>query len=383
MDSSRYVFYSFAFLTGFAGQAYGIIFNLHMRGQHFTNAQIGAIVSSSLWGSAVVGLILALVLNKFEKRRILFFSSLLTGILMILRTVILAFPAQILLAFVFGAFSSLSGMAFTVSLLAKTELKKRYSVFGSQFSVTMTASVLGNILGGTMADNLGYSFSLLFAASLQLCSAFLIRKIGSVRNVSPLLKGFSLDSVQKRVLTYYILSNVLIGFGAGLFLNFSNLMFYDLFNLPLGHVGLIMALAQLMTALGSFSSGALQKRFGTLRVLLTCHTVVVPLMLSLSFTRNLIAFTSLYVVRFMLMNMVNPSLTVLVFSNLPEQLIMSANGFGNLLNSSSRALAAYLYGWIVEGPKDYTRLLLISTLFYGLNALLTWWFKKRLGKLVS
>jgi len=208
-------------------------------------------------------------------------------------------------------------------------------------------------------------------------------KIGSVRNVSPLLKGFSLDSVQKRVLTYYILSNVLIGFGAGLFLNFSNLMFYDLFNLPLGHVGLIMALAQLMTALGSFSSGALQKRFGTLRVLLTCHTVVVPLMLSLSFTRNLIAFTSLYVVRFMLMNMVNPSLTVLVFSNLPEQLIMSANGFGNLLNSSSRALAAYLYGWIVEGPKDYTRLLLISTLFYGLNALLTWWFKKRLEKLVS
>jgi len=231
-----------------------------MRGQHFTNAQIGAIVSSSLWGSAVLGLILALVLNKFEKRRILFFSSLLTGILMILRTVILAFPAQILLAFVFGAFSSLSGMAFTVSLLAKTELKKRYSVFGSQFSVTMTASVLGNILGGTMADNLGYSFSLLFAASLQLCSAFLIRRIGSVRNVSPLLKGFSLDSVQKRVLTYYILSNVLIGFGAGLFLNFSNLMFYDLFNLPLGHVGLIMALAQLMTALGSFSSGALQKR---------------------------------------------------------------------------------------------------------------------------
>jgi predicted MFS family arabinose efflux permease len=198
-----------------------------------------------------------------------------------------------------------------------------------------------------------------------------------------LLRGFSLDTVQKRVFSYYILSNVLVGFGAGLFLNFSNLMFYDLFGLPLGSVGLIMASAQLMTALGSMSSGFLQRKFGTIRVLLTCYTAVVPLMLSLSFTRNLLAFSSLYIVRFMLMNMVNPSFTVLVFSNLPEQMIMSANGFGNLLNNSSRALAAYLYGWIVEGPRDYTKLLLVSTLFYALNALLTWWFKKRLGKLIS
>jgi len=380
---SRKIFYSFTFLTGFAGQAYGIIFNLHMRRQHFTNAQISAIVSSNLWGSAIFGLILAVVLSKFDKRRLLFFSNLSMGALMILRVVILTFPMQLLFAFISGAISSLSGIVLTATLLAKTESTKRYSVFGSQFSISMAANILGNILGGTMADRLGYSFSLLFAAILQLCSAFLIQKIGNVKGNRHLLRGFSLDTVQKRVFSYYILSNVLVGFGAGLFLNFSNLMFYDLFGLPLGSVGLIMASAQLMTALGSMSSGFLQRKFGTIRVLLTCYTAVVPLMLSLSFTRNLLAFSGLYIVRFMLMNMVNPSFTVLVFSNLPEQMIMSANGFGNLLNNSSRALAAYLYGWIVEGPRDYTKLLLVSTLFYALNALLTWWFKKRLGKLIS
>lgn len=383
MGVSRKIFYSFTFLTGFAGQAYGIIFNLHMRRQHFTNAQISAIVSSNLWGSAIFGLILAVVLSKFDKRRLLFFSNLSMGALMILRVVILTFPMQLFFAFISGAISSLSGIVLTATLLAKTESTKRYSVFGSQFSISMAANVLGNILGGTMADLLGYSFSLLFAAILQLCSAFLIQKIGNVKGDRHLLRGFSLDTVQKRVFSYYILSNVLVGFGAGLFLNFSNLMFYDLFGLPLGSVGLIMASAQLMTALGSMSSGFLQRKFGTIRVLLTCYTAVVPLMLSLSFTRNLVAFSSLYIVRFMLMNMVNPSFTVLVFSNLPEQMIMSANGFGNLLNNSSRALAAYLYGWIVEGPRDYTKLLLVSTLFYALNALLTWWFKKRLGKLIS
>jgi MFS family permease len=380
---SRKIFYSFTFLTGFAGQAYGIIFNLHMRRQHFTNAQISAIVSSNLWGSAIFGLILAVVLSKFDKRRLLFFSNLSMGALMILRVVILTFPMQFFFAFISGAISSLSGIVLTATLLAKTESTKRYSVFGSQFSISMAANVLGNILGGTMADRLGYSFSLLFAAIFQLCSAFLIQKIGNVKGNRHLLRGFSLDTVQKRVFSYYILSNVLVGFGAGLFLNFSNLMFYDLFGLPLGSVGLIMASAQLMTALGSMSSGFLQRKFGTIRVLLTCYTAVVPLMLSLSFTRNLLVFSGLYIVRFMLMNMVNPSFTVLVFSNLPEQIIMSANGFGNLLNNSSRALAAYLYGWIVEGPRDYTKLLLVSTLFYAVNALLTWWFKKRLGKLIS
>jgi predicted MFS family arabinose efflux permease len=383
VGASRKIFYSFTFLTGFAGQAYGIIFNLHMRRQHFTNAQISAIVSSNLWGSAIFGLILAVVLSKFDKRRLLFFSNLSMGALMILRVVILTFPMQLFFAFISGAISSLSGIVLTATLLAKTESTKRYSVFGSQFSISMAANVLGNILGGTMADRLGYSFSLLFAAILQLCSAFLIQKIGNVEGNRHLLRGFSFDTFQKRVFSYYILSNVLVGFGAGLFLNFSNLMFYDLFGLPLGSVGLIMASAQLMTALGSMSSGFLQRKFGTIRVLLTCYTAVVPLMLSLSFTRNLLAFSGLYIVRFMLMNMVNPSFTVLVFSNLPEQMIMSANGFGNLLNNSSRALAAYLYGWIVEGPRDYTKLLLVSTLFYALNALLTWWFKKRLGKLIS
>ena len=315
MGVSRKIFYSFTFLTGFAGQAYGIIFNLHMRRQHFTNAQISAIVSSNLWGSAIFGLILAVVLSKFDKRRLLFFSNLSMGALMILRVVILTFPMQLFFAFISGAISSLSGIVLTATLLAKTESTKRYSVFGSQFSISMAANVLGNILGGTMADLLGYSFSLLFAAILQLCSAFLIQKIGNVKGDRHLLRGFSLDTVQKRVFSYYILSNVLVGFGAGLFLNFSNLMFYDLFGLPLGSVGLIMASAQLMTALGSMSSGFLQRKFGTIRVLLTCYTAVVPLMLSLSFTRNLVAFSSLYIVRFMLMNMVNPSFTVLVFSN--------------------------------------------------------------------
>lgn len=383
MSKSRNIFYAFTFISGFAGQAYGIIFNLHMRNRQFTNTQISAIVAGNLWGSAIFGLILAIIFRRCDKRKLLFFSVLFTGILMILRVVVLNFHVQLFLAFLAGAISSLTGMVFTLTLLTSTESHKRYSVFGSQFSLSMIANVLGNVLGGTMADRFGYSFSLLFASCLQLSSAFLIKKVQQFNNSRVVFKSLSLDMVQKRVLFYYILSNVLVGFGAGLFLNFSNLMLYDLFGLSLSYVGLIMALAQLMTALGSFSSGFLQAKFGPLRLLLFCHTVVVFLMFFLSFTRWLPFFVTLYVVRFMLMNMVNPSLTVLVFSNIPEQLVMSTNGLGNLLNNSSRALAAYIYGWIVHSPKDYTKLLMISTVFYALNASLTWWFKKKLGKLLS
>lgn len=354
-----------------------------MRRRHFTNTQISAIVSANLWGSAIFGLILALILSKYDRKKLLLFSSLMVGVLMALRAIVYNFPAQILLAFVSGAISSFSGMVFTVVLFGGTGVRERYTVFGSQFSLSMIANVLGNVLGGAMADRAGYYFTLLLASGLQLVAASLVGKIQRVGGDSQFLRKFSLDPVQKRVFSYYALSNVLVGFGAGLFLNFSNLMFHDLFSFSLTCVGLIMALAQLMTAAGSLSSDFLQKRFGALKMLLICYTSVVPLMLSISFIRDPVAFSTLYVVRFMLMNMVNPSFTVLVFNNLPESMIMSANGLGNLLNNSSRAFAAYLYGWIVQGSADYTKLLLISTLFYALNALLTWWFKSRLEKLVS
>lgn len=383
MSRSRRILYAFTLLSGFAAQAYGITFNLHMRKRHFTNEQISAIVSANLWGSAIFGLVLALILSKCDRRKLLLFSSLTVGVIMVLRAIVYNFPAQIFLALVSGAISSLSGIVFTTVLLGGTGIKERYSVFGSQFSLSMLANVLGNVLGGTMADGLGYTFTLLLAAGLQLVAASLVSKVQHVGGDSQFLRRLSLDPVQKRVFSYYVLSNVLVGFGAGLFLNFSNLMFYDLFGFSLTYVGLIMALAQLMTAAGSLSSGFLQKRFGALRMLLICYTSVVPLMLSISFIRDPVTFSILYVVRFMLMNMVNPSFTVLVFNNLPDSMIMSANGLGNLLNNSSRAFAAYLYGWIVEGPADYTKLLLISSLFYALNALLTWWFKSRLEKLVS
>lgn len=354
-----------------------------MRRRHFINTQISAVVSANLWGSAIFGLILALILSKYDRKKLLFFSSLMVGVFMVLRAVVYNFPAQIFLALVSGAISSLSGMVFTAVLFGGSGIKERYTVFGSQFSLSMLANVLGNVLGGAMADRLGYTFTLLLAASLQLVAASLVGKIGRAGNDSQFLRRFSLDAVQKRVFSYYALSNVLVGFGAGLFLNFSNLMFYDLFGFSLTYVGLIISLAQLMTAAGSLSSGFLQRRFGALKMLLICYTSVVPLMLSISFIRDPVTFSILYVVRFMLMNMVNPSFTVLVFNNLPDNVIMSANGIGNLLNNSSRAFAAYLYGWIVEGSADYTKLLLISTLFYALNAILTWWFKNRLEKLVS
>ncbi|MCX7813642.1 MAG: MFS transporter [Pseudothermotoga sp.] len=383
MKRTELSLYIYTFLTNFAGQVYGVIFNLHMRRENFTNQHISTIVSANLWGSAVLSLILAAIFSKINRRKLLIVSNVCVGILMILRAVIKDYSTQVFLALGSGAISSLSGLIFTVVLMGTTESKKRYFMFGSQFSVSMVANVLGNVLGGAMGDKLGYLPTLSFSALLQLFSSVALRVVPARAISSFNLRRLKLNDLQKRVLWYYILSNVLVGFGAGLFLSFSNLMFHDLFGISLSLVGLIMALAQIMTAIGSLSSGFLQRKFGAIRIILACYTSVVPLMLMLSFVRNLVIFSSLYVLRFMLMNMVNPSFTVLIFNNLPEEMVMPANGFGVLLSNSSRALAAYLYGLLVRNPNDYGKLLLLSCSFYAMNALITWRFKKKLGKLVS
>jgi predicted MFS family arabinose efflux permease len=189
----------------------------------------------------------------------------------------------------------------------------------------------------------------------------------------------SFNPFQRNIFWYYIISSMMVGFGAGLFINFGNLILNDLFNMSTTSIGLIMAFTQIATGAGGAINHILEKRFGPTKVLLVCYTSVVPLMISIAFVREQTIFSILYTLRFMLMNMVNPIFSVLIFSNIPAQMVSFTNGVGNLLNNSSRALAALLFGYIVKESSDYTKLLLISTIFYALNALLTYLLHKKLS----
>ncbi len=370
-------FYVFTAITSFAGQIYGVVYNLFLRQNGLTNLDIGKITSAGLWGSAVLGTFFAFVMNKFEKRRF-FESLLLIQILVQFLRIFLTDPqTQIFLNFLSGASSSAISIMISASMIVSTPSRDRIIIFGSNFSISMITSVIGNLVGGTIADLIGFRLTMLVANAIYSTSLFVVKNlpITSRQNIEKV----AFTKVQRDILWYYLFSNLLVGFGAGLFISFGNLMLNDLFAMSTTLIGLVMALTQIATGFGGMMNHVLEKRFGSTRVLLFCYSFVVPLMISLAFVRNPVVFSSLYVVRFMLMNMVSPIFSVLVFSNLPVQYLPMTNGIGNLLNNSSRAVAALLYGYIVNDSSDYTKLLLLSTVFYLTNAFLTYLLHRKIG----
>ncbi|MFN3282639.1 MAG: MFS transporter, partial [Pseudothermotoga sp.] len=370
-------FYVFTAITSFAGQIYGVVYNLFLRQNGLTNLDIGKITSAGLWGSAVLGTFFAFVMNKFEKRRF-FESLLLIQILVQFLRIFLTDPqTQIVLNFLSGASSSAISIMISASMIVSTPSRDRIVLFGSNFSISMITSVIGNLVGGTIADMTGFRFTMLIANATYGTSLFVVKKlpISSRQNIEKV----TFTKVQKDIFWYYLFSNLLVGFGAGLFISFGNLILNDLFAMSTTLIGTVMALTQIATGVGGGINHILEKRFGSTRVLLFCYSLVVPLMISLAFVRSPVVFSSLYVFRFMLMNMVNPIFSVLIFSNLPVQYLPVTNGIGNLLNSSSRAVAALLYGYIVNDSSDYTKLLLLSTVFYSMNALLTYSLHRKIS----
>lgn len=363
-------FYIFTAITSFAGQIYGVVYNLFLRQNGLTNLDIGKITSANLWGSAVLGTFFAFLVNKVEKRKFFEYLLLMQILMQCLRIFLINPQIQVVLNFLSGASSSAISIIISASMIISTSSKDRIILFGSNFSISMITSVIGNLIGGTIADIAGFRFTMLIANVIYTSSLFVVKKLPiSNRQV---VEKIAFTKVQKRIFWYYLVSNLLVGFGAGLFISFGNLILSDLFAMSTTLIGLIMALTQVATGIGGAMNHTLEKRFGSTKVLFFCYSLVVPLMIFLAFVRNPVIFCSLYVVRFMLMNMVNPIFSVFVFSNLPVQYLPVTNGIGNLLNNSSRAIAALLYGYIVTNNSDYTKLLLISALFYLMNAFLTY-----------
>ncbi len=369
-------FYIFTAITSFAGQIYGVVFNLFLRYSGLSNLEIGKVTSAGLWGSAVLGTFLSFLIDKVDKKRFLQFLLLVQVLTQFLRIFLLSAEWQVVLNFASGAVSSAISIIITASMIVSTPAKNRVVLFGSNFSISMITGVFGNLLGGAISDVVGLRSTMLLGAIIYSTSFLTVKKLSTTNQ--QILEKIQFSSLQKDILWYYLLSNLFVGFGAGLFISFGNLMLNDLFAMSTTIIGLVMALTQVATGVGGVMNHSLEKRFGSTRVLLFCYTFVVPLMISLAFIRNPVIFCLLYIIRFMLMNMVSPIFSVLIFSNLPVQYLSITNGIGNLLNNSSRAVAALLYGYIVNDSSDYKKLLLISAMFYLMNALLTYSLHKKM-----
>jgi len=373
----------YTFISTITISMYRVVFNLYLRELGFYNNTIGNITSAQLWGSAIIGLIASVIADRIGKRKILFFSAIVVPVVGIALAYIADPGVIILLSFIKGGFTV---TVFTVVMAAMTGVTKtenRARIFGLNFGINMASGVVGNFVGGFFGDLFGLQSTLLISMLghfVAIIPVIQLQVIDTKSRFKELFDFSSLEHDEKKVLTYYFVSTALVGFGAGLFIHFGNLIFKDLFNMSATGIGIALSIAQFGTAAGSVMSHRLGRRFGPLRFNLAMQLLVVPLMLSLVVAREPILFTMLYALRFVFMNITNPIMTSIIYSYVPNSKLSTISGLNGFLNNTVRAIAAIVFGYIVGTYiSGYDQLFLLSTVFYGINAFVIFLFYREFG----
>lgn len=366
-------------ISGTGLSMYRVLYNLFLRDLGFTNNFISSVMSSQLWGTAIIGIFLGFLADRIGKRKIIIFSSFLMPVVGIMMLYPISKTYIIILSFFRGGFTAIIFTVVLAAISSNTESGNRAKVFGLNFGLSMASGVFGNFIGGVLGDLIGLRITLLIATIVYFFAVIPIFRIKGVKaNISnnPFnLKG--LNKNQKKILSFYFISTGAVGFGAGLFIHFGNIIFKDLFAMSASGIGIALSIAQLGTALGSILSHKLGKRFGPLKFVFIMQLLVVPLIVLLSFVREPVTFTGIYTLRFVFMNITSPILTTIVFSSLPKEKLSTLSGINGFINNSVRAIAAMVFGSVVGSTiSGYTTLFLLSALFYGLSAFVAFLFYK-------
>ncbi|WP_129408685.1 MFS transporter [Marinitoga lauensis] len=257
-----------------------------------------------------------------------------------------------------------------------TNHENRGKYFGYNFGLFMGSGLIGNLIGGTLGDFLGFGTALLITGITHLLSntfLFIVHEDKKHHSEVLLKDIFNLrdfNNLQTHIIKIHLIRTFLIGFGAGLFVNFGNVIFKDLFNMKPTIIGVALAFAQLGASLGSIFSSKLSKKFGAYQFTFFMNILVIPLIISFSIVRDPYIFTLLYALRFSFMNMTNPVSTTIIMSYIPQNKITTISSFRNFLNFIARSLAALMFGYITSLSNGYSYLFLISAIFYFISLLL-------------
>ena len=363
---------SFTAITGTSVSVFRVLFNLFLREAGYSNSFVGTFTSFSLWGTAIIGLLLGIFADRLGRKKIIVLSTILLPVIGIIMTLDPGKTTMNILSFLRGGFESIGFTVVLAAVTSNTEKESRARAIGLNFGLIMGSGVLGNFVGGLLGDVIGLKWALLASMGVYLLAIIPAMRITETR--SELKKTGTFDfsgftAPQRKVLILFLISTGAVGFGAGLFIHFGNLIFRDLFSMSATGIGIALSFAQLGTAIGSAGSHRLGKKFGPLRFVMIMEILVVPLIVSMAFIRQPVLFTAVYTLRFVFMNITSPILSTITFSILPEDKLSTISGINGFVNNSIRAVAALLFGNIVgSSTSGYTTLFLLSSVFYGISA---------------
>ncbi|HAE39355.1 MAG TPA: hypothetical protein DCG57_12060 [Candidatus Riflebacteria bacterium] len=380
-------------LFGIGMGVFAVLLNLYLRSIGFSEEMIGRLLAFQSLCAAIASIPMGWLADQTTRR-----TTYLLGLTLLgagFTTLASSRELNYLIAAVVLAGTGNGAMMVSVQpyLQENSRRRQRPYIFSVSFTLMWVTSILAGFIAGWLprlfaylnpalanieADRLQYSLwiGVFFIFIALLPAQGMSAKARSEKPApaqSASYSGNAAGSNPWKLIARFSLCNALIGFGAGMIVPYFNLYFRDWVGASIPQIGMVFAMGQFGTALGSISSPFIAKRVGLIKGVTISQLCSLPFMALMAWQHELWLCSLCFIFRGAFMNMCTPMRQETTMEIVPERHRARASAAESMSWNLAWAIAMFFSGGIIKNY-GYDTSLYIAFACYLISATLYYHF---------
>lgn len=387
-------------LFGIGMGVFSVLLNLYLSSIGFSEEMIGRLLAFQSLCAAIASIPMGWLADQTTRR-----TTYLLGLTLLgagFTTLASSRELNYLIAAVLLAGSGNGAMMVSVQpyLQENSRRRQRPYIFSVSFTLVWVTSILAGFIAGWLprllawfnpalanieADRLQYSLwiGVFFIFIALIPAQGMSTKSGKERPTPTQQSGHSERTGGGnpwKLIARFSLCNAFIGFGAGMIVPYFNLYFRDWVGASIPQIGMVFAMGQFGTAVGSISSPFIAKRIGLVRGVAISQLCSLPFMLLMAWQHELWLCSLCFIFRGAFMNMCTPMRHETTMEIVPPKHRARASAAESMSWNLSWATAMFFSGGIIKNY-GYDTSLYIAFACYLISAMLYYRFFRPWEKL--
>lgn len=394
-----------SFLTGLALGGWRLLFNFYALSldASFDESFLGTLQTLQSLAAIVMALPAAYIAGRFSHKPLLVGVSVMLSGAMLGSVLLPTRESLIVFRMLFGVGFAAQQVIVAPFLMANTSEEERQWVFSFNLGLTMTATFVGNTIGGSLP--LLFANLMSIEATSTLAYQWSIGTLGiiALTGIIPLLllrpspneievreTPWHLIKAYGMLLLPFLLPNVLVGLGAGLMQPFMNLYFRSVYGQTDFVIGLLFAFGGFSMAVAQFAAPPMADRLGKINAVMLTQALSIPFLLLLGIGAFVVPSglgavplwfgiaAVAYNVRLALMNMGNPIYQTFMLEGVPEKVSALAVSLSSISFQFGWFVMPQVSGWLQVryGEMGFVPIFFSVAVFYALAVAMEWYFFK-------
>ena len=348
-------------LTGAALGIYRLLFNFYVLSLNMDASVVGQLTSTNSLSALILAVPMGYLADILGRKKAFLIGGL-AVCLSIAGMVFWPFKGTLFaMSILSGAAQSLSAVTMSPFLLENSGSEERTYLFSLASGAQMTASFVGNSIGGNLPSWIARQQGLLPTSSAAYAGALAIVAVVAMVGLAPFLfmkmpqlkkseralfAPFAYAAKEPALLGKLILPILVTSIGAGLLMPFMNVFFRVVYHQPDPIIGTIMAWGALAMGIGMLIAPPLADRMGKIQLVVVTQGLSIPFLALLGFAPWFWVSGMAYYVRIALMNMSGPVYQTFVMERVEPGARATIASLVSMANSFGWAFSPSISGWL-------------------------------------